>query len=67
MNTKRLIISSVFGLGLFLILLGALNDSPLPTTHAAALQPRATQTDGVITVCLPSAGACCADCGIVAT
>jgi hypothetical protein len=58
MNTKRLIVSSVFGLGLVAALLWALNNSPLPATHAAAPLPRSAQTNGVITVCLPSAGTC---------
>jgi hypothetical protein len=58
MNGKHLVISSVLGLGLFLALLWSLNDSPLPTIYVAASQSRSAQTGHVITVCLPSAGAC---------
>jgi hypothetical protein len=58
MNGKHLLISSVLGLGLFLALLWSLNDSPLPTIYAAAPQSRLAQTGHVITVCLPSVGAC---------
>ena len=58
MNTKHLVVSSVFGLGLLLALLWALNDSPLPTTYAAAPRPHSVQANHVITVCLPSAVTC---------
>jgi hypothetical protein len=57
MNTKRLIISSVFGFGLVAALTWALNAPPLPVTRAAASH-HSTQTGHMITVCLPSAGAC---------
>lgn len=58
MNTRHLIISSGFGLGLVAALLWVLNAPPLHTTHAVASQSCSMQTGNVITVCLPSTGTC---------
>jgi hypothetical protein len=58
MNVKCVLVSFVLGLGLVIALLWALSDIPLPVAHAAVTQSLSAQTGNVITVCLPSAGAC---------